>query len=63
MNSEVNFFNLGRSVPEILRRLRANLYLENNPSEACPAQWQTEGDKTLTPSAALVGKVGETLQE
>jgi peroxiredoxin (alkyl hydroperoxide reductase subunit C) len=61
MNAEVNFFNLGRSVPEILRRIKANIYLETNPAEACPAQWQKEGDKTLTPSAKLVGKVHQEM--
>jgi NADH-dependent peroxiredoxin subunit C len=60
-NAEVNFFNLGRNVDEILRKIRANIYLAKHGEEACPANWQTEGDKTLTPSEKLVGKVHETL--
>lgn len=60
-NAEVNFFNLGRNVDEILRKIRANTYLAKHGEEACPANWSEEGDKTLTPSEKLVGKVHETL--
>lgn len=62
MNSEVNFYNLGRNVDEILRKIRANIHLANHPEEACPAQWKNEGDKTLKPAEELVGKVYEALQ-
>lgn len=57
LNSEVNFYNLGRNVEEILRKIRANIHLAKNPSVGCPAKWQKEGDKTITPSAAVVGRV------
>lgn len=60
VSSEVNFLNLGRNVNEIVRRLKANIYLAKHPSEACPAQWNAEGDVTLTPNAALVGNVHQT---
>jgi len=62
LNSEVNFYNMGRNVDELLRKLRANLYLAEHGDEGCPAQWKEEGDKTLTPSPELVGKVYEALQ-
>ncbi len=62
LNAEVNFFNLGRNVEELLRKLKANIHLAANPVEACPAQWKKEGDKTLKPSAKLVGKVFEALK-
>ena len=61
-NSEVNFYNLGRNVEEILRKVNANIHLAANPVEACPAQWKKEGDKTLKPSAKMVGKVYEALK-
>ncbi len=61
LNSEVNFYNLGRNIDELLRRLKANMYLSKHPKEACPAQWKEEGDKTLTGGAKLVGKVHEAL--
>lgn len=59
--SEVNFYNVGRNSQELLRKLKANTYLEHHPREACPAKW-VEGAKTLTPSAELVGKVYEVMK-
>ncbi len=61
-NSEVNFYNLGRNVEEILRKIIANKHLGANPTEACPAQWKKPGDTTLKPSAKMVGKVAEALK-
>lgn len=61
LNSEVNFYNLGRNVDELLRKVRANLYLHTHGDQGCPAQWKKEGDKILTPSPALVGKVFEVM--
>jgi len=61
-NSETNFYNLGRNIEEILRKLRANLHMAENAAEVCPAQWKQEGDKTLKPSAKIVGKIYETLK-
>ena len=58
-NSEVNFYNLGRNIDEILRKVTANAYLGTHGDEACPVKWQQEGDKTLKPSAKLVGRVYE----
>lgn len=62
LNSEVNFYNLGRNVEELMRKFKANLHLAKHANEGCPAKWQQEGDKTLTPSEKLVGKVYEALQ-
>jgi len=62
LNAEVNFYNLGRNIEEILRKVNANIHLAANPVEACPAQWKKEGDKTLKPSAKMVGKVYEALK-
>ena len=59
MNSEVNYYNLGRNVDELLRKVTANIYLGEHGDEACPVKWQQKGDKTLQPSAKLVGKVYE----
>ena len=63
LNSEVNFYNLGRNIDELLRKFKANLYLSKKTSEVCPSKWKEEGDKTLKPSAELVGKVYEALNE
>lgn len=61
LNSEVNFYNMGRNIDELMRKFKANLHLSKHPDEGCPSKWKEEGDKTLTPSAKLVGKVHETL--
>ena len=61
-NSEVNFYNLGRNVEEILRKVNANVHLAAHGNEACPAQWKKEGDKTLKPSEKLVGRVYDALK-
>jgi peroxiredoxin (alkyl hydroperoxide reductase subunit C) len=61
LNSEVNFYNLGRNIDELMRKYKANLYLSRKKNEACPSKWKDDGDKTLAPSAAMVGKVHEAL--
>ena len=63
LNAEVNFFNLGRSVEEILRKIKANLYLAGNPSEGVPAQWKKKGDITLKPGPKMVGRVAEAMKK
>lgn len=63
MNAEVNFYNMGRNIDELMRKFKANLYLSKKSDEGCPSKWKDEGDKTLKPSAAMVGKVHEALGE
>jgi peroxiredoxin (alkyl hydroperoxide reductase subunit C) len=60
VSSEVNFYNCGRNMDELARKMEANAYLQKHPEEACPAKWKS-GAKTLKPSAAMVGKVYEAL--
>ncbi len=62
VGSEVNFYNVGRNADELLRKMKANVYLKDKPAEACPAKWEP-GKKTLTPSEKLVGKVYEALND
>ncbi len=59
--SEVNFYNVGRNADELLRKIQANKYLGTYGAEACPARWKP-GEKTLKPSAKMVGKVYEALK-
>jgi alkyl hydroperoxide reductase subunit AhpC len=61
MNTMVNFLNMGRNIDELLRLLKANLYLAKKTDEGCPSKWKEDGDQTLKPSAAMVGKVHEAL--
>lgn len=62
VNAEINYFNLGRNVDELLRKLRANVFLKDAPAEVCPAGWKAKGDRTLKPSASLVGHVHEAMK-
>ena len=59
--SEVNFYNVGRNAKELVRKLKASVYVAAHPAEACPARWEA-GDKTLTPGPKLVGHVYEALK-
>ena len=62
LNSEVNFYNMGRNIDEMMRKFKANVYLAKKTNEACPSKWEDEGDKTLVnPGAKMVGKVHEAL--
>jgi len=63
MNSEVNFYNLGRNIDELMRKFKANLHLAKYTAEGCPAKWKEEGDTTLKPSAKLVGRVHEAINK
>ena len=63
MNAEVNYYNMGRNVDELMRKFKANLHLAKHTQQGCPAKWKDKGDKTLTPSAKLVGKVHEALEK
>ncbi len=60
--AETNFYNLGRNIEELLRKLRANIHLAAHPSEGVPAQWRKKGDTTLRPGPKLVGRVGKAMQ-
>ena len=62
VSSEVNFLNLGRNVDELLRKLRANVYLKDKPAEVCPAEWKEPGDRTLKPGPELVGRVHQAMR-
>ncbi len=62
LNAEVNFFNLGRNVDELLRKVKANKHLAAHPSEGVPAQWKKSGDITLKPGPKMVGKVAAAMK-
>jgi peroxiredoxin (alkyl hydroperoxide reductase subunit C) len=53
---EVNAGGIGRDASELLRKVRAAQYVASHPGEVCPAKWK-EGEKTLSPSLDLVGKI------
>jgi peroxiredoxin (alkyl hydroperoxide reductase subunit C) len=53
---EINAGGVGRDALELLRKVKAAQYVASHPGEVCPAKWQ-EGEKTLSPSLDLVGKI------
>ncbi len=61
LNSEMNFYNLGRNIDELMRKFKASMYMSRKAGEVCPSKWKDEGDVTLAPSAAMVGHVHEAL--
>jgi|SRR5581483_4797435 alkyl hydroperoxide reductase subunit AhpC len=63
LNSEINFYNLGRNVDELMRKFKANMYMAKKANEVCPSKWKEEGDQTLVdPGPRMVGKVHEALR-
>nr|YP_009397663.1 2-Cys peroxiredoxin [Dipterosiphonia australica]ARW66849.1 2-Cys peroxiredoxin [Dipterosiphonia australica] len=45
-HSLINSLDVGRNVDETLRTLKAIQYVQNNPDEVCPANWQP-GQSTI----------------
>ena len=62
-NSEVNFYNMGRNIDELMRKFKSNLYLARKADEGCPSKWKDDGDATLRPGPDLVGRVHEALND
>lgn len=53
---EVTAEGIGRNAAELVRKVKAAIYVREHPGEVCPAKWE-EGDSTLAPSLDLVGKI------
>ena len=53
---EMNDNSIGRSTAELLRKIKAAKFVEENGGEVCPASWKP-GDKTIKPCLDLVGKI------
>lgn len=49
---------VGRNIQEMIRQVKACVYVRDNQGEATPAGWEP-GKKTLKPSPELSGKVCE----
>ena len=54
--SEVTCEGVGRNAAELVRKVKAAIYVREHPGEVCPAKWE-EGADTLAPSLDLVGKI------
>jgi NADH-dependent peroxiredoxin subunit C len=53
---EMNDNSIGRSAKELLRKLRAAKFVEENEGLVCPASWEP-GKDTLKPGLELIGKI------
>jgi peroxiredoxin (alkyl hydroperoxide reductase subunit C) len=53
---EITAEGIGRNAAELVRKVRAAIYVREHPGEVCPAKWE-EGADTLTPGLDLVGKI------
>ncbi len=53
---EITAEGIGRDAKDLLRKVKAALYVAAHPGEVCPAAWK-EGEETLAPSLDLVGKI------
>ena len=54
--TEITCEGVGRNAAELVRKIKAAVYVRNNPGQVCPAKWE-EGAATLAPSIDLVGKI------
>lgn len=48
--------NIGRSSDELIRKLQAAKFVEENEDNVCPMNWKP-GMKTIKPSTELIGKI------
>jgi peroxiredoxin (alkyl hydroperoxide reductase subunit C) len=53
---EVHDNSIGRSINELLRKLKAAKFVSEHEGQVCPVNWES-GDKTLKPGLDLVGKL------
>ncbi len=53
---EITCEGVGRNAEELVRKIKAAVYVREHPGQVCPAKWE-EGEDTLAPSIDLVGKI------
>jgi NADH-dependent peroxiredoxin subunit C len=53
---EITCEGVGRNAEELVRKIKAAIYVREHPGQVCPAKWE-EGSETLAPSIDLVGKI------
>jgi len=53
---EVHHDHIGRSIPELIRKIKAAQHTEKNPGQVCPVNWQ-EGDRTVSQSMENIGRI------
>lgn len=58
VSSDMQFYNVGRSIDEVIRKLQAFMHAFENPNEVIPCEWKP-GKTTLKPAELTVGKIGD----
>jgi peroxiredoxin len=53
---EITAEGVGRNAAELVRKIKAAIYVREHPGEVCPAKWE-EGADTLAPGLDLVGPI------
>ncbi len=53
---EIHDLTIGRSVKELLRKIKAAQFVREHGDQVCPIEWEP-GKKTLKPGLELVGKI------
>ena len=53
---QINNNDIGRCTKELLRTLKACIFVDKHPGKVCPASWE-EGEDVLKPGLNLVGKI------
>ena len=53
---EITCEGVGRNAEELVRKIKAAIYVREHPGQVCPAKWEVGGE-TLAPSIDLVGKI------
>ncbi len=53
---DVHDNSIGRNAKEILRKLKASIFVREHNDQVCPASWEP-GEDTLKPGLDLVGKI------
>ena len=58
LNAEVNFYNLGRNIDELMRKFKANMYMAKKTNEVCPSKWKDEGEVSCAVLPTLPSSCG-----
>ena len=58
--ADITMYDVGRNMEEVLRKVRAYKYVEDNPGMACPARWD-EDKSAIEKTLEIIGNVGEVI--
>lgn len=62
VSSEINYYNVGRSSDELMRKFKAFNHVRNNKSAVCPAKWEPGKKALIADDKDSIGNVSERLK-